>query len=65
MAVILTSPWAGNPPGARLTLSVYDERALVRGGAAIVALDDVHTDKPSEAPVIKPARRGRPRKLRE
>lgn len=65
MAVILTSPWAGHPAGARLALSAFDEQALVRGAVAVWAADDaVHTDKPAEAPVIKPARRGRPPKDR-
>lgn len=62
MAVILRSPWAGHPAGARLTLSEMDERQLVRGGAADVAGDDVVTAPPVTKPAEPPRKRGRPRK---
>lgn len=34
MAVILRASWNGHPAGSRLSLSSYDEAALVRGAAA-------------------------------
>ena len=70
MAVTLITPWAGHPAGATLTLSAYDEQALVRGGAAVVAQPNAETraamaeleareTAPLSAPVTKPARGGR------
>jgi len=75
MAVVLKTPWAGHPAGATLALPDYDERALVRGGAAAFAGGEVwdggglvgERASPLSAPVTKPAtppkRRGRPPKV--
>lgn len=61
MTVILTTPWAGHPAGATLTLPAYDEQALVRAGAAAWATPAPRRDEvaPRVAPVNKPARGGR------
>lgn len=65
MAVILKSPWRGHEPGARLALPAYDERALVRAGAAAwvregPAVPETPDDPPVRTPVKRaPVRKGR------
>lgn len=65
MTVVLKTPWAGHPAGATLTLSAYDELALIRAGAAtrVIPIEWRPTEReqaaPLTAPVTKPARGGR------